>query len=250
MKTVVLTAIFIANIITAISSNDSLEYISLDMSDKICGLEFIEDGAQDEWGNFVYTASGLPQKNIIPGLNCTGFTKAIADYLFRQIYRNDKALSLDTLEHRYIDLRLDKEAAAYEYKLDPFYAQDWIRNCAIEINGTQQLQGDYWDIKKISGYDFDPRWGFHSEDIKEIISILYNKYPKSAYFFAVSKILNPVINIRQFAHAGLILPYTKNGDIIVDIFESNVINTLNRFAYVNEGRYIYLVRVDLSSFEE
>ncbi len=229
------------------SINQKLSKLTVEMENEICGLEFVPDGVQDEWGNFIYTSTGIPQKINEPGLNCTGFTKAIADYLFKRIYHTEKALTVKELENRFLDLRIDQQASLYEYERDPFYAQDWIRNCSLAINGTPFVSGSYWDIKDIPGHEFDPKWGFRAEGIEDIASKLSTKYPGSVYFFAISKILNYQLGIRQFAHAGLMVNFTEDGKSITRFFESNVVNSIPRFTFHNEGRYIYLVRVDINN---
>jgi len=52
--------------------------------EKIKGLEFADDGAIDQKGNYVYINTGLEQKGR-PGLNCSGFAKWLVDGILRPI---------------------------------------------------------------------------------------------------------------------------------------------------------------------
>ena len=229
----------------ALQKENKKKFIS-EMENEICGYEFAEDGILDENGNFVYIKNYQPQSGRIRGLNCSGFTKLAADYIYKKLRADENGIIIEKLKNRYTELRKDTTAEAYEYSHDPFFAQDWIRNIAHIINNTTDKKGDFWDIGEIKGFKFDERWGFQAEDIEKIGLYLDQKYPYSVFFFAVAKVLDKETGIKQFAHSGMIAFDRQNDKLKISFFESNIVNTLPRFLYNNSGRYIWLVRVDIS----
>ncbi len=233
---------------------------------EVCGREFIPDGVVTADGEYVYTATREQQRPQDQGLNCTGFSKAVGDYLHQRLFETEKGLLIDDLTVRHLDLRRDDAAIPYEYQLDPFYGQDWVRNIARVLNRRSRfaagvfavgsrggsslpgkdLAGDYYDIVEVPGVSFDPRWGFPAAHIEVILDHLSIVYPDSIFFFSIAKRINPEVEILQFAHTGAIVSVRTPTGRQDFVFESNVRNTLTRFQWVNQHRFIYLVRVDLT----
>lgn len=225
---------------------------------QVCGLPFVVDGTFTADGTFVYTATRRPQTVAEPGLNCTGFSKAVADHLHRRLFGTDLGLQIDDLEHRYLDLRTNPEMAAYEFELDPFYGQDWVRNIARVLNrhrelgrgawAKKDLPGEAWDITEIPGVPYEPRWGFPGAHMDEIFDHLADELPGHVFFFAVAKHINPDVEILQYAHTGAFITVRQtDGERLDYIFESNVRNPFSGFAWRNQHRYIFLVGVDVAS---
>jgi uncharacterized caspase-like protein len=113
------------------------------------------------------------------------------------------------------------------------------------LRGLEFIDDGCQDVRDCGLHAFDPRWGFKGGDIGEIAAELYRRYPGSAFFFAVAKVLDRNLGLRQFAHAGFMVTFPQDGRLTTRFFESVVVNSLPQFLYRNQSRYVYLVRVDL-----
>ncbi|MDR1587219.1 MAG: hypothetical protein LBS57_07180 [Treponema sp.] len=113
------------------------------------GLNFADDGAIDENGNYVYintlapqSAPGIPQgtppqrdawrpprepAEAAPGLNCSGFVKWLVDGILRPF--TGKRLSIGPLKAPFGE-RGSSFTDPWEERRDPFFGLDWNRNLA------------------------------------------------------------------------------------------------------------------------
>jgi hypothetical protein len=135
---------------------------------RIGGLNFRDDGAIDENGDYVFIetlkkqdgqtttqAAGANQAAAMAaamtanrqttasegpvGLNCSGFAKWVIDGLLRPV--TGKRLPITPLKAAFGD-RGSRFTAAYDATRDPFFGLDWIRNLAAAA-GTTLIAADF-----------------------------------------------------------------------------------------------------------
>ncbi|GHT70319.1 hypothetical protein FACS1894110_21660 [Spirochaetia bacterium] len=89
-------------------------------------LEFQDDGAFDENGNYVFIETLGAQKEA-PGLNCSGFAKWVVDGILRPL--TGKRLPVPPLKQPFGN-RGSSFTELWEESRDPFFGLDWTRNLA------------------------------------------------------------------------------------------------------------------------
>ncbi|GHV64693.1 hypothetical protein AGMMS49587_17580 [Spirochaetia bacterium] len=96
------------------------------MRERLGGLEFQDDGAFDENGNYVFIETLETQKDA-SGLNCSGFAKWVVDGLLRPL--TGERLPVTPLKQSFGD-RGSSFTKPWEESRDPFFGLDWTRNLA------------------------------------------------------------------------------------------------------------------------
>jgi hypothetical protein len=204
-----------------------------------------EDGAMDENGRLVYIDT-LSAQERLPGFNCSGFAKWVADGLYAP--RTGRFLKIDQLKVKPLDVRGNFISRRYETERDPYFGLDWSRNIAAALAGLDgkglKVSVKSQDIRDLPYWKYREDIGFSVPDIRGILYYLTVTEPGNFYIGSVNREFgkNPVL--RQHIHVVVLFPYfDEKGVFQVSVMERNVetgIESLNR-RY--RGDFIHLVRV-------
>ncbi|MCL2762304.1 MAG: hypothetical protein FWD36_03725 [Treponema sp.] len=213
---------------------------------KLPELRYVNDGAMDQAGQYVYIDSGLEQSGQ-PGLNCSGFTKWLIDGILRPV--TGERLAIPPLKAPFGD-RGSSFTEAWEELRDPFFGLDWIRNLAAQA-GTTLYSPAFGNIHEIevrqepfsqvilrgknnsiihSYPGFLEYAGYGVEGLWPLLYTLAIDEPNRFFLAAVNNEMsgpppksNPrrPILMRQYFHVMAFIPYfTENGIFQVAVFES------------------------------
>ena len=213
---------------------------------KIKGLEFADDGAIDQNGNYVYINTGLEQKGK-PGLNCSGFAKWLIDGILRPI--TGERLEIPPLKEPYGE-RGSSFTELWEKQRDPFFGLDWIRNLASTA-WAKLLSPAFGNLDEIevrtdpfsrmtlrtrnnkteySYPGFLENAGYGVEGLQALLYTLAIDEPGKFYLAAVNNEGGPPATpdnprgqprMRQYFHIVAFFPYfNENGIFHIDVFES------------------------------
>ncbi len=242
------------------------------LRDGIKNLQFADDGAIDEHGNYVYIETGLPQTEN-PGLNCSGFAKWIIDGILRPI--TGTRLPIEPLKAPF-GTRGSSFSAPWEEKRDPFFGLDWIRNLASSA-ATELLSPAYGTLDEIEvrAADFSrvilrssettlrsypgflEEAGFGVEGLQPLLYTLAIDEPGRFYLASVNTEIGPATTeanprgrprLRQYFHIAALIPYfNEYGVFRVAVFESAAETSLTAFKSRYPGHYVNLVRVPVET---
>jgi len=234
-------------------------------------LFFLDDGAQDENGNFVFINTLQPQAGR-GGVNCSGFAKWVVDGILRPF--TGERLPITPLKAPFGD-RGSPFTDTWEELRDPFFGLDWIRNLAsragavlrspsfasleeIEVRGNPFSYGILRQnggsaIYAYPGYIQNAGFGF--EGIYPLLYTLAIDEPGRIYLAAVSDEIgapetpdNPrgLPRIRQYYHIAVLVPYfTERGVFQVAVFESGEETSFTAFRTRYPGQFVNLVRIPI-----
>jgi len=235
----------------------------------IKNLEYADDGATDENGNYVFIETLLSQ-NAGPGkagLNCSGFAKWIADGLVSPV--TGRGLKIESLKAPFGE-RGSAFTAPFEKKRAPFFGLDWIRNLASETSrvfnapsfGTlRQIEireapfsavidrkpgaNRENSVRAYPGYLDNA--GFGIEGLQALLYILAIDEPYNFFLGAVNNVAGTP-PLRTFFHIAAFFPYfDENGVFHIAVFESAAENPFSKFRNrYPAGTYINLCRVPVS----
>jgi len=223
--------------------------------ERIKGLEFADDGAIDQTGNYVYINTGLAQKGQ-PGLNCSGFAKWLVDGILRPV--TGERLDIPPLKEPYGE-RGSSFTDIWEKQRDPFFGLDWIRNLAstvraklfapafgnldeIEVRGDRFSQMTLRTRNNSTLYSY-PGFlkdaGFGVEGLLPLLYTLAIDEPGNFYLAAVNNEIGPPTTkdnpkgeprMRQFFHIAAFVPYFNEGGVFhVAVFESAAETSISAF---------------------
>jgi len=223
--------------------------------ERIKGLEFADDGAIDQGGNYVYINTGLEQKGQ-PGLNCSGFAKWLVDGILRPV--TGERLELSPLKQPYGE-RGSSFTDIWEQQRDPFFGLDWIRNLAstawakllspsfgnldeIEVRSDLFSQMTLRTRNSTSLYSY-PGFlrdaGYGVEGLLPLLYLLAIDEPGKFYLAAVNNEIGPPSTkdnprgqprMRQYFHIAAFVPYfTESGVFHVAVFESAAETSISAF---------------------
>lgn len=194
---------------------------------------YYEDGALNQFGEYVNISNGKIQTSKSPGINCSGFVKEITDNLIRLKNPKFKRLTIEECKEKRNEERKNNSYVAYEEDLDPFFGIDWTKNLADRIN----YHYDYKIIKaeavnkdKYSQY-FEEN-GYYFKDMQEIIFRDQQKDSSYFYFVVFNKLRNTKPTIPTFYHIAVVVPIFTANKFELKIYESGIetgyINILKR----------------------
>jgi hypothetical protein len=255
---------------------DTRNFVSR-VRERLPELRFVEDGARDEEGRYVYINSLALQNPITPetgGLNCSGFVKWIVDGILRPI--TGKRLAIEPLKAPYGE-RGSSFTSVWEQARDPYFGLDWTRNLAAEAARTLRTPGfDRIDeievrvdctanvIMRSEGQSslrpypgFLPDAGFGIEGLHALLYTLAVDEPGKIYLASVNNELGAALTeanprgaprLRQHFHTAVLVPYfTENGVFRVVLFESAEETGFTRFKNRYPGHYVNLVRIPIEN---
>jgi len=234
-------------------------------------LFFLDDGAQDENGNFVFINTLQPQA-VRGGVNCSGFAKWVVDGILRP--STGERLPIAPLKAPFGE-RGSPFTDTWEELRDPFFGLDWIRNLAsragatlrspsfaslqeIEVRGNPfsygiLRQNGGSQVYSYPGYIQNAGFGF--EGLYPLLYTLAIDEPGRIYLAAVNDEIgapetsdNPrgLPRIRQYYHIAVLVPYfTERGVFQVAVFESGVETSFTVFRNRYPGQFANLVRIPI-----
>jgi len=224
--------------------------------EQIKGLEFADDGAIDQRGNYVYINTGLEQRGQ-PGLNCSGFAKWLVDGILRPV--TGERLELSPLKEPY-GTRGSSFTDIWEKQRDPFFGLDWIRNLAstawskllspafgnldeIEVRtdlfSYMTLRDPKNNKTEYSYPGFLTDAGYGVEGLLPLLYTLAIDEPGKFYLAAVNNEIGPPSTetnpqgkprMRQYFHIAAFVPYfSESGIFHVAVFESAAETSIQAF---------------------
>jgi len=240
----------------------------------IKGLKFADDGAIDEYGNYVFIETLMPQKSASAGLNCSGFVKWLIDGILRPV--TGARLPIAKLKAPFGD-RGSSFTELWEERRDPYFGLDWIRNLASEANGILrspsyralkefEVRSDNFSLVQVNenrtfvtnNYPgFLEEAGYGIEGIHPLLYTLAIDEPYSFYLAAVNtEIAAPVTRanmrgtpqLRQYFHVAALFPYfDEYGTFRIVVFESAEETSFSAFRSRYPGHYVNLVQIPVVS---
>jgi hypothetical protein len=236
-------------------------------------LQFADDGAIDENGNYVFIETLQGQNPASEGLNCSGFAKWLVDGILRPV--TGKRLSIPPLKAPFGD-RGSNFTELWEDR-DPFFGLDWIRNLASEANGVLRSTGyrniDEFEVRSdtfssimvnenkafvLHNYTgFLEEAGYSIEGIHPLLYTLAINEPGRFYLAAVNNERGPPATasnprgrprLRQYFHVAALVPYfDESGVFRVVVFESAEETSFSSFKTRYPGHCVNLVRIPVAT---
>ena len=187
----------------------------------VTGQKYIDDGARNDVGEYVYIATGKKQNPSEQGVNCSGYAKEVVDSYLRYMNPDFNYLKISDLKEKNNDEKMNELFTFYDLKYDIFFGLNWTKNLVNKINilcnyGTNKAKelsnDDYFLFTEIRGFDVS--------DLKEIIFRDQLKDDTYFYILALNKIRKEKPIIEEFTHISLLVPYFNSNNFYTRFFES------------------------------
>ncbi|MCL2602003.1 MAG: hypothetical protein FWD91_04225 [Treponema sp.] len=238
-------------------------------------LSYIDDGAIDENGNFVFIETLQLQSAFANqgGLNCSGFAKWVVDGIIRPV--TGQRLEVPPLAAPFGE-RGGTSIEHWEAVRDPFFGLDWVRNLAASV-GIALRSPSFADLREIEVRDlpfshliqrhggqrtvvpyrgFTENAGFSIEGLHPLMFTLAATQPGWIYLAAVNDEWgNPnapagdtraLPRLRQFFHIAVLVPFfNERGDFEIAVFESAEETSFRNFSTRYPGHFVNLVRIPI-----
>jgi hypothetical protein len=234
-------------------------------------LQFSDDGAIDQAGNYVYIETLGPQSSAA-GLNCSGFAKWLIDGILRPV--SGELLAIPPLKAPFGE-RGSSFTGLWEELRDPFFGLDWIRNLAstagtvlrspaygsldeIEVRSEPFSEVIVRDKKNsaIRSYPgFLENSGYGVEGLQALLYTLAIDEPDKFYLAAVNNEVGPPSTeanprgrprMRQYFHVAALVPYfNEYGVFQIAVFESAAETSFTAFKNRYPGHNVSLVRIPM-----
>jgi hypothetical protein len=250
---------------------DSRKFIS-EVRANLGGLNFADDGAIDENGNYVFIETLQRQESAQEGLNCSGFAKWLIDGILRPV--TGKRLTIPPLKVPFGE-RGSSFTELWEESRDPYFGLDWIRNLASEANGTLrssayskleefEVRSDNFSSVLVnenrtfvthSYPGFFPEAGYGIEGLQPLLYTLAVDDPFKFYLAAINTESGAEVTpqntrgtprLRQYFHVAVLVPYfDEYGIFRIIVFESAVENSFTVFRNRYPDHYVNLVQIPI-----
>ena len=254
---------------------DTMSFIG-SVRSRLPELVYIDDGAINENGDFVYINNLMPQNAAAQrgfmGVNCSGFVKWMVDGILRPI--TGQRLAIEPLKE-FFGERGSSYTEVWENIRDPFFGLDWIRNLAshagrilrspsfgtLEEIEVRNIPFSMLNIRRtgvspgLSYPAFMGEPGFPMEALLPLLYTLAIDEPGRIYLAAVNNEIsapttaaNPraVPRIRQYYHVAVLIPYfNERGTFQVAVFESAAETSIGTFINRYPGEFVNLVRIPI-----
>ena len=239
--------------------------------ERLSELQFADDGAIDQSGEYVYIETLQPQQPAASaGLNCSGFAKWLVDGILRPV--TGERLAIPPLKAPY-GSRGSSFTALWEAERDPFFGLDWIRNLASTVRTTLrstsyggleeiEIRADPFSqviLRDKSGSSvraypgFLENSGYGIEGLHPLLYTLAIDDPAAFYLAAVNTEMGPPTTeanprgsprMRQYFHIAALVPFfNEHGVFQIAVFESAEETSFNAFKTRYPGHQVNLVRV-------
>lgn len=223
-------------------------------------LNYVEDGALDENGRYVFINSLSLQNETGErgGLNCSGFTKWLVDGMLYPLM--GRRLSIPPLKTP-TEKRTSSLSENYAAR-DPWFGLDWTRNLALEavkILRSPSMGLEEVEVRKgtfaalidrshgvsVRNYPvYLPNAGFGVEGLKPLLYTLAVNEPGYLYLASVNAERGPAPRMRSHYHEAVLVPYfNEYGVFQTAVFESAEETSLNAFIGRHYGKMVNLVRI-------
>jgi hypothetical protein len=215
-----------------------LKELSFTLEKATARMEFVDDGAMNSSGEWVYIESDELQQEETPGVNCSGFLKWVADGFYTVAPYGDGSLLTFEELLELPTLWRDKESSwdrNFDYR-DPRFGLDWTRNISSRLRkaftGLDTAYGEM-DVDRVPFYDYKTDVGYPAADLETIFYLLAVDRPGRIYWGAVSSPWLPdgeSVSLWQYYHTALFVPrFSEEGDFICDVFQSGEWTSLEIF---------------------
>ena len=248
---------------------DSRTFISAVRS-RLPALSFVDDGAINEKGEYVFINTLQAQEAGRGGLNCSGFAKWVVDGILRPF--TGERLPIEPLKAPFGE-RGSAFTETWEELRDPFFGLDWCRNLASQANAImrspsfgslREIEVRDWPFSQVimrqaggSTIETYPGYlqnaGFGFEGLHPLLYTLAIDEPGRIYLAAVNDELGAPVTpdnprglprLRQYYHVAVLVPYfTEQGVFQVTVFESAAETSFARFRTRYPGQFVNLVRI-------
>ena len=198
-----------------------------------------EDGAMDKNGKLVLIAT-LKAQERLPGFNCSGFAKWVADGLYKP--RTGQYLDIEALKEKHLSHRGSRITNRFEEDRDPFFGLDWTRNIARYLAGVTEPEQQ--DVRYVPFWEYREDVGYPLEELEGILYTLAVQEGGNFYLGSINREYGTDPVLRQHVHIVVLFPYfTEKGEFRVAVFERNVETGLSILKKNFKGNFIHLVRV-------
>ena len=237
-------------------------------------VDFADDGAIDEGGNYVFIETLQAQTAGGAGLNCSGFVKWLTDGILRPV--TAKRLAIPPLKAPF-GKRGSSFSEPWEELRQPFFGLDWVRNLAATVwttlrspayGGLAEFEvrsepfsevivrsGRSAAVRLYPGFLENAGYGF--EGIGPLLYTLAVDDPGSFYLAAINTEMGPPTTeenprgrprMRQYFHIAALVPYfNEYGEFHVTVFESAEETSFNAFKTRYPDHYVNLVRLPVET---
>jgi len=236
------------------------------------GLQFADDGAIDENGNYVFIETLQGQPSSSAGLNCSGFAKWLIDGMLRPV--TGARLTIPPLKAPFGE-RGSSFTEIWEESRDPYFGLDWIRNLAAAANTTLrsspygildefEVRADNFSLVMVNenrtfvthsypGFMHEAGYGF--EGLHPLLYTLAIDQPFSFYLAAVNDEIGAPVTpenprgaprLRQYFHVAALVPYfDEYGVFRIVVFESAAETSFSAFRNRYPDHFVNLVQIPI-----
>jgi len=211
----------------------------------------VNDGAQNRYGDYVFIENGTHQSEPY-GMNCSGFTKWIADGIYSAYAANVSMtgpfIEIEKLKEKHIDEMTNTNVwNDNQQERDPYFGLDWIRNIGSvlykQMTGLDSELKDF-DVNETSFFTYVENVGYSIDDLSAVLYLQAIENPGAIYFGAVNSEFGTDPVLRQYTHVAVFFPwFTEDGDFHISILdtgtEKHAINLESQFP----GSFIQLIQV-------
>ncbi|MBN1410451.1 MAG: hypothetical protein JW969_06375 [Spirochaetales bacterium] len=207
------------------------------------GLADAEDGAQNEYGEYVFIKDGAPQKNI-RGFNCSGFAKWIVDGFYYPL--TGSYMNIESLKKRQLPYRGSDFSRKFETSRDPYFGLDWSRSLAVALEETETSEKaaspEEFDVRQVDFFKYVEDVGYPATQMQLILFLLAQEDPGRIYLGSVNREVGTTNQLRQHTHIAVFFPYfTKEGYFIPVVMERIKKTTITAFTKRHLTDNIHLV---------
>lgn len=203
-----------------------------------------EDGAIDEWGEYVYIDSLIPQEDD-PGLNCSGFAKWAVDGFV--IPLTGAPLAIEPLKAKHLSSRGNSLSRRFEDERDPFFGLDWTRNLSVALASLRRgapVGTEETDVRRAPFFSYVEDVGYPMEELKPLLYLLARSEPGNFYLGSLNRPFGEKPPMRQHIHVALLFPYFDGlGKFHVSVMERGQETSLASLKVRYKADFIHLVRV-------
>lgn len=201
------------------------------------GFKYVDDGARDEFGNFIYIENENDQKTNEQGFNCSGFIKDIADNYIRLINPDFRYLNIPDLKKERTNERENIAFQYYDLDYDPFFGLDWAKNISDKINqlcnynvirAEEYNKDNYVIHQKYRGYDID--------NLKEILFRDQQNDSTNFYILVFNRLRIEKPVVPEYYHLAIVVPYFNDKHFYLRVFESSYETDFTRISNLTKDK--------------
>lgn len=248
------------------------------IDERLHQLVYLEDAGFNEYGEPIHLKDGSPQtkeeiitalkenqnfKEVIGGVNCSGFAKWIIDGIIRPSTGQGIFLKPLKTQTENTETHFNRP---YTESRDLFFGLDWIRNLAaavlsLNLKRTVKPLGSGVDVKEepfalvppvykssnnpypapFKGYSLNS--GYQTEYLQALLYYLAITEPGHFYLGAVNRDIGAP-PLRQYHHIAAFFPYFDSlGGFHIDVYESGKKTSISLFTKRNADAFIALTRI-------